>query len=70
MQKLIEKCKGIIEETLISTSDANLQKFGIAQIREAVRSEIKKRKLVDNMMVSEFKRKINIIFLSHFRTVY
>jgi len=56
MDKLFEKCRGIIEECLTTASDADLQRLGIARFRERVKEEIKRRKLVDNSMNRELPK--------------
>jgi hypothetical protein len=51
MQKLLEKCKGIIEDSLYSASDAELERPDeIVKLREQVKNEIKRQRLVDNTM--------------------
>ncbi|CAK5117941.1 unnamed protein product [Meloidogyne enterolobii] len=54
MQGLFDNCKQIIEECLAASPDADLQKHRIAFMRDYVKDEIKRRRIVDNSMRHAF----------------
>lgn len=67
MQPIFDRCKVIIERCLASTSDGNLQKLGIAYLRDYVKDEIKRFRIVDNSMKHTFNEveKLCLVF-QHF----
>lgn len=63
MQWLFDNCKQIIEECLAASSDADLQKHRIAFMRDYVKDEIKRRRIVDNSMRHAFNDVFLILFI-------
>ena len=58
MQRLFDRCQEIIEECLASSSDTDLQRHRIAFMRDFVKEEIKRRRIVDNSMKHAFNEVI------------
>uniref|UniRef100_A0A1I8BI98 TFIIS central domain-containing protein n=1 Tax=Meloidogyne hapla TaxID=6305 RepID=A0A1I8BI98_MELHA len=61
MQRIFDNCKEIIEGCLASSSDTDIQKHRIVFMRDFVKDEIKRRRIVDNSMrhaFSEHMRRI------------
>lgn len=58
MQILFDQCKEIVEKAVASTSDMRMQRSEMGRLRDFVKTEIKRRKLVDNALNSSLPKVI------------